>query len=46
MTRWIMATDHRHGHGLKARRELSGEGATNNEGAIAPESLSYFTLLL
>ena len=36
MTRWIMATDHRHGHGLKERRELSGEGATAWRGNGAP----------
>ncbi len=46
MTRWIMATDHRHGHGLQERRELSGEGAMINEGAVAPESLSYVTFHL
>ena len=37
MIRWIMATDHRHAHGFRERRELSGEGVTNNEGAQAPE---------
>ena len=37
MTRWIMATDHRPGHGLKERRELSGEGATITWCVVTPK---------